>query len=121
LFIHNIHLKLKITPECYAELDLPDVPGNSEKKHFELIGTSRVHYTVYPTGTVNVEIRCSNHPFKLESEGDRSRSLVFFGLLRQALISFLMGCHDRLGPEVMYWELTGCDINKDSVRESQIM
>ena len=77
LFIHNLHLKLKITPECYVELELPTICGNSGKKHSELIGASRVDYTFYPNGTVNVEIRCSNHPFKLQTEDDRSRMLVF--------------------------------------------
>jgi hypothetical protein len=113
LFIHNIHLKLKIAPECYAELKIPTIHGNGGKKHSELIGTSRVDYTFYPSGTVNVEIRCSNHPFKLQTEGDRSRLLVFFGQLKQALTSFLMDSHERLVPEIMHWELTECDINKD--------
>jgi hypothetical protein len=113
LFIHNIHLKLKIAPECYAELKLPIIHGNGGKKHSEVIGTSRADYTFYPNGTVNVEIRCSNHPLKLHTEGDHSRLLVFFGQLRQALISFLMDSHGRLVPEIMHWELTECDINKD--------
>jgi hypothetical protein len=113
LFIHNMHLKLKIPCECYVELMLPTIQGNSGKKHSEVIGTSRVDYTFYPNGTVNVEIRCSNHPLKLHTEGDHSCLLVFFGQLRQALISFLMDSHERLVPEIMHWELTECDINKD--------
>lgn len=113
LFIHNIHLKLKISCECYVELNLPTIHGNNGKKHSEVIGNSRVDYTFYPNGTVNVEIRCSNHPFKLQTEADRSRLLVFFGQVRQALISFLMDSHERLVPEIMHWELTECDINKD--------
>ncbi|MFZ0514026.1 MAG: hypothetical protein WAM14_20635, partial [Candidatus Nitrosopolaris sp.] len=28
LFIHNIHLKLSIVPECYVELSLPTISGN---------------------------------------------------------------------------------------------
>jgi len=113
LFIHNIHLKLKIAPECYVELKLPTIHGNRGQKHSEVIATSRVDYIFYPSGTVIVEIRCSNHPFKLQTEGDRSRLLVFFGQLKQALTSFLMDSHERLVPEIMHWELTECDINKD--------
>lgn len=113
LFIHNMHLKLKIPCECYVEIKLPTIYRNSGKKHSEVIGTSRVYYTFYPNGTVNVEITCSNQPFKLQTEEDRSRLLVFFGQLKQALISFLMDSHERLVPEIMHWKLTECDINKD--------
>jgi hypothetical protein len=113
LFIHNIHLKLKIPSECYTELELPSTHGNSGKRHSEVIGNSKVDYIFYPNGTVIVEIRCSNHPFKLQSEEDHSRLLIFFGQLRQALKSFLKDSHERLVPEVMYSELTECDINKD--------
>jgi hypothetical protein len=60
-----------------------------------------------------VEVTCSNHPFKLQTEQDRSRLLVFFGQVRQALISFLKDRHERIVPDVMEWELTECDINKD--------
>jgi hypothetical protein len=78
-----------------------------------VIGKSRIDYTFYPSGTVNVEVRCSNHPFRLCTEEDRSRLLVFFGQLRQALISILMDSHERIVPDVLEWELTECDINKD--------
>lgn len=112
-FIHNIHLKLNVLPECYVELDLPTISGNKGKKTTEVIGTSKGDYTFYPSGTVNVEVRCSNHPFRLCTEVDRSRLLVFFGQLRQALISILMDSHERNVPDVLEWELTECDINKD--------
>jgi hypothetical protein len=68
---------------------------------------------LYPNGTVNVEVRCSNHPFRLQTEEDRSRVLIFFGQLRQALISILSDSHERIVPNVLEWELTECDINKD--------
>ena len=76
-------------------------------------GTSRVDYTFYPSGTVNIEVSCSNHPFRLQTEEDRSRILVFFGQLRQVLISILMDSHERIVPDVLEWEITQCDINKD--------
>ncbi|MGC1930685.1 MAG: hypothetical protein WA667_17080 [Candidatus Nitrosopolaris sp.] len=113
LFIHNIHLKLSIVPECYVELSLPTISGNKGKKATEVIGTSKVDYTFYPSGTVNVEVRCSNHPFRLQTEEDRSHLLVFLGQLRQALISILMDSHERIVPDVLEWELTECDVNKD--------
>ncbi len=113
LHIHNIHLKTKISTECYLELSLPPIPGNNGKRFSEIVGTSSVDYTFYPNGTVIVEVTCSNHPFKLQTEQDRSRLLVFFGQVRQALISFLMDRHERIVPDIMEWELTECNINKD--------
>jgi hypothetical protein len=48
---------------------------------------------------------------KLGPDG-RSR-LGVLGQLRQVLISILMDHHERLVPNVMEWELTECDLNKD--------
>jgi hypothetical protein len=111
--IHNIHLKLNIIPQCYLELDLPITPRNKGKKCTEVIGSSRIDYTFYPNGTVNVEVRCSNNPFRLQTEEHRSRLLVFFGQIRQVLMSILSDSRERIVPNVMEWELTECDINKD--------
>jgi hypothetical protein len=112
-YIHNIHLKLSVIPQCYLELSLPTIPGNGGKKTTEVIGTSKVDYTFYPNGTVNVEVRCSNHPYRLQTEEDRSHILVFLGQLRQALKSILSDSHERFVPNVLEWEVTECDINKD--------
>ncbi|MGA9154416.1 MAG: hypothetical protein WBZ36_27855 [Candidatus Nitrosopolaris sp.] len=60
-----------------------------------------------------MEVRCSNHPFRLHTEEDRSNLLIFFGQLRERLISIVMDSHERIVPNVMEWELTECDINKD--------
>ncbi|MGB6527641.1 MAG: hypothetical protein WBF33_05990 [Candidatus Nitrosopolaris sp.] len=48
---------------------------------------------------------------KLGPDG-RSR-LGVLGQLRQVLISIPMDHHERLVPNVMEWELTECDLNKD--------
>jgi hypothetical protein len=113
LLVHNIHLKTKISTECYLELSLLPIPGNKGKRYSEIVGTSSIDYTFYPNGTVNVEVTCSNHPFKLQTEQDRSRLLVFFGQVRQVLTFFLKDPHERIVPDIMEWELTECDINKD--------
>ena len=113
LLFHNIHLKTKISTECYLELSLRTIPGNNGKRFSEIVGTSSVNYTLYPKGTVNVEISCSNHPFKLQTEQDRGRLLVFFGQVRQVLTYSLKDPHERIVPDIMEWELTECDINKD--------
>jgi hypothetical protein len=112
-YIHNIHLKLSIIPQCYVELGSPTIPGNKGKKTTEVIGTSKVDYTFYPNGTVNVEVMCSNHPFRLQTEEDRSHLLVFLGQIEQVIISILSASHGRIVPNVLEWEVTECDINKD--------
>jgi hypothetical protein len=112
-YIHNIHLKLSIIPQCYVELESPTIPGNKGKKTTEVLGTSKVDYTFYPNGTVNVEVMCSNHPFRLQTEEDRSHLLVFLGQIEQVLISILYASHGRIVPNVLEWEVTECDINKD--------
>jgi hypothetical protein len=118
LFIHKMHFKLKITPECYKELKLPVGKGNNGKEHVEVIGKVRVSYRFYANGTVIVFTESSNNPFKLEDEIDRSRLLVFFGQIKEGLVGFLMDKHERLVPDILEWELTQCDINKDvSVEE----
>jgi hypothetical protein len=103
-YIHNIHLKVTILPEHYVELSLPILAGNKGKKTTQIIGTSKVDYTFYPNGTINVEVTCSNNPFRLYTEEDRSRLLVHFGQLRQALISIVSDRHELIVPNVMEWE-----------------
>ena len=39
--------------------------------------------------------------------------MAFFGQVRDRLIVFLMDSHERIVPDIMEWELTQCDINKD--------
>jgi hypothetical protein len=113
LFIHNMHFKTKIVPECYAELDLPHYNRNHGKCHTEIIGNTHIDYTFYSSGIVNVNTSCSRNPYKLETEEDRSRLIAFFGQIRDRLVLLLRDKHERLVPDIMNWQLTECDINKD--------
>jgi hypothetical protein len=114
LYLHNIHLKTSVTAERYEELDgLLPIAGNKGKKHTQIIGTSKVDYTLYPSGTANVEVSCSNNPFRIQEEENRSHLLIFLGQIRQVLISILSDRHERFVPDVLKWEVTECDINKD--------
>jgi len=113
LHIHNMHFKLTITPECYTELKLKQWKKNNGKYLSEIIGTTGITYVFYPNGTVEVYTESSNNPHKLESEYDRSRLLTFFGQIKDRLITFLADRHERIVPDMMEWELTQCDINKD--------
>jgi hypothetical protein len=112
--IHKMQFKLKITPECYAELhELRVDTGNKGKEHVEIIGKVRVSYRFYANGTVMVFTESSNNPFKLEDETDLSRLIAFFGQVRDRLVTFLADTHERIVPGILEWELTQCDINKD--------
>jgi hypothetical protein len=113
LFIHNMHFKTKVLPECYLELDLPYYKRNKGKYHTEIIGKTRVDYVFYASGTVDIHTSCSNSPYKLETEEDRFRITEFFGQIRAGLINLLNDKHEKIVDDVLEWELTECDINKD--------
>jgi hypothetical protein len=112
IFLHNFHFKIGIDPECYLDLNLPYYDKNNGKRHSENIRTSHVDYVLYP-GTVDIHVRCSNNPFKLETEIDRSRIIAFFGQVRDRLIILLRDERERIVPEIMEWHITECDINRD--------
>lgn len=113
LFIHNLHFKTKVNSECYSELNLQYYRQNNGKYHQEVVGKSLVTYVFYKSGTVEIMVLCSNNPYKLETEEDRSRILAFFGQIRSGLISVLYDKHERIVPDILQWGLTECDINKD--------
>jgi hypothetical protein len=113
LFIHKMQFKLKVAPECYSELNIPIGRGNKGKEHVEVIGKVRVCYRFYSNGTVMVFTESSNNPFKLDDEVGRSHIIAFFGQVRDRLITFLMDSHERIVPDIMEWELTEFDVNKD--------
>jgi len=113
LFIHNMHFKTKVLPECYSELDLPSYKGNNGKYHPEIIGKTKVDYVFYSSGTVDIYASCSNNPYRLETEEDRFRIVEFFGQIRAGLINLLNDKHERIVDDVLEWELTECDINRD--------
>ena len=58
-------------------------------------------------------VTCSNNAFKLEMEIDRSRIIALFGQVRDRLIILLRDEHERIVPDIMDWQITQCDINKD--------
>ncbi len=113
VFIHNMHFKLKISTEHYTELSLKPLQGNNGKRHSEIIGKACVNYTFYPVGTVIIEVQCSNNPFRLSDEMDRTRFHLFFGQVRDRMIALLNDTHERIVPDIMEWYVTECDINKD--------
>src|SRR5262249_659484 len=104
IFLHNFHFKIVIDSECYLDLDLPCYDKNNGKRHSENIGTSHVDYVLYPNGTVDIHVTCSNNPYKLETEMDRSRINAFFGQIRDRLIILLRDEREKIVPDIMDWQ-----------------
>lgn len=113
LFVHNLHFKTTITPECYSELKLPSYKKNHGKQHEEIIGKTKVDYILYASGTVVIHTTCSNYPIKVETEHDRLRLIAYFGQIRAGLIHLLNDRHERIVPDISEWAVTECDFNKD--------
>jgi hypothetical protein len=113
LHIHKMQFKLKIASEYYGEIAGPFNRDNKSKGREEIIGGALVTYRFYPNGTIMVFTECSNNAFKLQDEADHSRLIAFFGQVRDRLVNLLADTHERIVPDLMEWELTQCDINRD--------
>jgi hypothetical protein len=113
LHIHKMHFKLKIASEYYWEIAGPFDRDNKSKGHQEIIGGTLVTYRFYPNGTIMVFAESSNNAFKLQDEADHSRLIAFFGQVRDRLVNLLADTHERIVPDLMEWELTQCDVNRD--------
>jgi hypothetical protein len=113
LFLHNLRFKTKIVKECYSELNLRYHKKNNGKYHQGIIGKTMVEYILYANGTVDIFTTCSNHPYRIETEEDRFRLVVFFGQIRAGLINLLNDKHERIVQDISEWELIECDLNKD--------
>jgi hypothetical protein len=113
LSIHNLHFWTRISRDIYSELKLKTYSRNGGKYWTETIGASRVDYIIYSNGTVDIQAGCSDEPFRVETETDRSRLLTYFGQIKDRLIGFLRDPHERIVPDIMEWNMTECDVNKD--------
>jgi hypothetical protein len=111
--IHNLHFKLKLTPQCYLQLSLPQYNNNKGKHHHENIGSVYVLYTFYPNGTVEVAAKCTSNPFRLSNNTDLACLLAFLGQLRDRLILLLADVKEKIVPDITEWYLRQLDINKD--------
>ena len=60
-----------------------------------------------------VFVACSNTPFKLESYDDLGHLIAFLGAVRDRLVVYLHDIHERAVPDILQWNLTECDINRD--------
>ena len=113
-YIHKLQLMLHIDKEYYNELIQGDErPRNRAKVHEENIGRRHVTYTFSPNGTVEVGVRSSDTPFRLETDEDESVIFSFLGQVRDRLLYHVSDIRERLTPPIMDWILKACDLNKD--------
>ena len=105
---------LHIDKEYYNTLIKGDErPRNRAKVHEENIGRRHVTYTFSPNGTVEVGVRSSDTPFRLETDEDESVIFSFLGQVRDRLLYHVSDIRERLTPPIMDWTLKACDLNKD--------
>ena len=114
LHIHKMHFKVRIQPEYYQEIVLPVDPCNKGKEHQELIGLTLVKYRFYANGTIVVSTeRAARIPSPWQLNLTLGNFMSFLGQIRDRLVLFIADKHERIVPNIMDWELTQCDLNRD--------
>jgi hypothetical protein len=104
---------IHIDKEYYNHLPQKEVPINRAKCHEENISRRHVKYTLSPNGTVEIYIRSSDTPFRLETDGDEIIIFSFLGQLRDRLLHWIIDIGERSIPPITEWILKECDLNKD--------
>lgn len=113
LHIHKLQLILSIDREYYQELSNKAAPINRAKCHEEIIGRRHVTYTFSPNGRVEIAVRSSDTPFKIEDDDDLAILFSFFGQVRDRLIYLVSDIREREVPQITEWILKEFDLNKD--------
>ena len=62
---------------------------------------------------MEIAVRSSNTPFKIEDDDDLAILFSFFGQVRDRLIYFVSDIREREVPQITEWILKECDLNKD--------
>jgi hypothetical protein len=113
LHIHRLQLTLFIDREYYQTLTKKAMPMNLGKPFEVHIGRRYVNYIFYRNGRVEIAIRSTDTPFKLENDEDVSVLFSFFGQVRDRLIHWVSDVWERKVPGITDWILKACDLNKD--------
>ena len=69
--------------------------------------------TFSPNGTVEIAVKSSDTPFRLETDEDESVIFSFLGQVRDRLLYHVSDLRERHIPPIMDWILKACDLNKD--------
>jgi hypothetical protein len=113
LFIHRIHLLLYVNRQYFNDIAKNERSGNRAKTDEEIIGRRLVRYTLSPNGTIEITVRSSDDPFRIQSNDDESNLFAFLGQVRDRLLYLLQDLKERAVPSIMKWRLIACDLNKD--------
>lgn len=68
LYIHRLQLTLSIDKEYYQTLARKDALINRAKRFEDIVGRRHVTYIFSPNGRVEISIRSSDTPFRIETE-----------------------------------------------------
>jgi len=102
-----------IDKQYHNELAQKEGRINRAKRHEEIIGRRHVTYTFSPNGTVEISVKSSDTPFRLETDQDESVIFSFLGQVRDRLLYHVSDIKERSVPAVTEWILKACDLNKD--------
>ena len=113
LHIHKLQLMLHLDKEYYNQLPHKENHINRAKRHEENIGTRHINFTLSPNGTVEIAVKSSDNPFKLQTDDDELAIFSFLGQVRDRLLYLVRDPKELYVPSIMEWVLKQCDLNKD--------
>jgi hypothetical protein len=104
---------LYIDKEYYNQLSQKEGHINRAKRHEEIIGRRHVNFTLSPNGTIEIDVKSSDTPFRIETDDDESTIFSFLGQVRDRLLYVVKDPKERHVPPIMERVLKQCDLNKD--------
>lgn len=113
LYIHKLQLMVFIDKQYFNEILQKEGHINRAKRYEEIIGRRHVTYTFSPNGSVEIAVRSSDTPFKLETDEDDSIIFSFLGQVKDRLLYHVSDIREQQVPSIMNWVLKACDLNKD--------
>jgi len=106
LGIHRIQMKTHVDPNEIT--DCHNIVNN------EPLGNRYVTYMPYnTTGTVVIDLACTENPYRLQEDYDVSILFGAIGQCYERLLRMLSDRHERIVPHFMDWRLMACDIGRD--------
>lgn len=112
-YCHNLRLETTINKEYYDDIEALLQRGNKAKKIEHRIDGNNVNIFFYRNGKVQVQIACTNTPFKIETFDDELNLLSFIGYIRGFLCDLLADRRGVIVPKTCEWWVVEYDINID--------
>jgi hypothetical protein len=108
VYIHKLQLILSIDNQYYKGISTAgrkEGSINRSELHGEIIGRRYVTYTFSPNGSVEIAVRSSDTPFRLETDEDESVIFSFLGQVRDGLLYHVSDIREQHIPPIMDWIL----------------